>query len=142
MNGVQSVYLPTWFHYRAATWNPAIARYCRARLASFDVVHIFGLYDLLGPAVAREWRKRKIPYVIEPIGMFVPIVRNIFLKRVYHAQWGKEMLAGASAVNPTAVQEGVKVDGGGSSRSQNLLPRPRLVMAADMPGPRAVLTAH
>ena len=81
LNGVQCVYLPTWFRYRAATWNPAVRRYCRARLANFQIVHIFGLYDLLGPTVASECRKRNIPYVIEPIGMFVPIVRNIFLTR-------------------------------------------------------------
>src|SRR6266853_6720035 len=68
VNGVLSVYLPTWFRYRAATWNPAIARFCRERLGDFDVVHIFGLYDLLGPAVASECRKQKIPYLIEPFG--------------------------------------------------------------------------
>src|SRR4029434_6265855 len=72
-NGVQSVYLPTWFRYRALSWNPAVGRYCRARLEQFDVVHIFGLYDLLGPAVARACHQQGIPYVFEPIGMFVPI---------------------------------------------------------------------
>ena len=51
--------------------------------------HIFGLYDLLGPRVAEECRKRNIPYVVEPIGMFVPIVRNIWLKRVYHRLCGQ-----------------------------------------------------
>src|SRR5438552_13135867 len=45
LNGVQCVYLPTWFRYRAATLNPAVRRYCRARLANFQIVHIFGLYD-------------------------------------------------------------------------------------------------
>src|SRR4029077_7239943 len=121
MNDVQSVYLPTWFRYRTATWNPAIARYCQARLASFDVVHIFGLYDLLGPVVARACRARKIPYVIEPIGMFVPIVRNIFLKRVYHAQWGKEMLGGAAAVIATAEQEVEELAAGGIPRAKIVL---------------------
>src|ERR1700741_1052495 len=62
INNVRAVYLPTWFHYRAATWNPAVARYCQAQLPEFDVVHIFGLYDLLGPAVASACRKQKIPY--------------------------------------------------------------------------------
>src|SRR5262249_50651416 len=87
--GAQSIYLPTWFRYRALSWNPAVGRYCRARLGQFDVAHIFGLYDLLGPAVARSCRKQGILYVVEPIGMFVPIVRNIALKRVYHALWGR-----------------------------------------------------
>ena len=50
-DGVQAIYLPTWLHYRALTWNPAVKRFARARLLNFDVVHIFGLYDLLGPAM-------------------------------------------------------------------------------------------
>ena len=51
-NGVQAIYLPTWFRYRALSWNPAAKRFARARLQNFDVVHIFGLYDFLGPAIA------------------------------------------------------------------------------------------
>jgi glycosyltransferase involved in cell wall biosynthesis len=135
MNGVRSVYLPTWFRYRAAAWNPAIARYCRARLADFDVVHIFGLYDLLGPAVAGECRKQKIPYVVEPIGMFVPIVRNIFLKRMYHAWWGKEMLDGASAVIATAEQEVEELTAGGIPRSKIALRRNGVVVPRELPDP-------
>jgi len=133
MNGVQSVYLRTWFRYRAATWNPAIAGYCRARLAGFDAVHIFGLYDLLGPAVAGECRKQKIPYFVEPIGMFVPIVRNIFLKRVYHARWGKEMLGGASAVIATSEQEVEELAAGGIPRSKIVLRRNGVVVPRELP---------
>jgi len=133
LNGVQSVYLPTWFRYRAGTWNPTIARYCRAQLADFDVVHIFGLYDLLGPAVASQCRKQKIPYVIEPIGMFVPIVRNIFLKRVYHAQWGREMFGGAAAVIATAEQEVEELAAGGIPRSKILLRRNGVVAPRELP---------
>ncbi len=91
-NGVQAIYVPTWMRYRTVSWNPAVKRYCRARLQNFDVVHIFGLYDLLGPAVAAACRKRSLPYVLEPIGMFVPIVRNVWLKRMYHALWGRPLL--------------------------------------------------
>src|SRR5262249_43968516 len=59
--GVRAIYLPTWFRRRALSWNPAVKRYCRARLKEFDVVHIFGLYDLLGPAVSAACRKRNVP---------------------------------------------------------------------------------
>ena len=142
MNDVQSVYLPTWFRYRTATWNPAIARYCQARLASFDVVHIFGLYDLLGPVVARACRARKIPYVIEPIGMFVPIVRNIFLKRVYHAQWGKEMLGGAAAVIATAEQEVEELAAGGIARAKIVLRRNGVVVPRELPKPGRFRSQH
>ena len=74
------------------------------RLSDFDVVHIFGLYDLLGPAVAHQCRKQKIPYLIEPIGMFVPIVRNIS-EACISCEVGKEMLGGAAVLIATAEQE-------------------------------------
>jgi len=131
--GVKSVYLPTWFRYRAATWNPAVTRYCRAKLQDFAVVHIFGLYDLLGPTVAEACRTRKIPYVIEPIGMFVPIVRSIFLKRVYHARWGKEMLAGAAAVIATSEQEIEELAAGGIERTKIVLRRNGVIVPRELP---------
>ena len=117
-NGVQAIYLPTWLHYRQVSWNPAVKRYCRARLEQFDVAHIFGLYDLLGPAVAAACRKRAIPYVVEPIGMFLPIVRNFWLKRVYHWLWGTRMLEKASAVVATSEQEMEELIAGGISRAK------------------------
>jgi glycosyltransferase involved in cell wall biosynthesis len=122
-NGVQSIYLPTWMRYRTVSWNPAVKRYCRARLQNFDVVHIFGLYDLLGPAVAAASRKRGLPYVLEPIGMFLPIVRNLWLKQMYHAIWGKELLEGASAVIATSEQETDELAAGGLARARVALRR-------------------
>ncbi len=104
-NGVQAIYLPTWFHYRALSWNPAAKRFLRARLQNFELVHIFGLYDFLGPAVADACRRRNIPYVIEPIGMFLPIVRSLWLKRMYHQTLGRSMLAGARFLIATSQQE-------------------------------------
>jgi glycosyltransferase involved in cell wall biosynthesis len=122
-NGVQAIYVPTWLRYRRVSWNPAVKRYCRARLQNFDVVHIFGLYDLLGPAVAAASRKRGLPYVLEPIGMFVPIVRNLWLKRMYHAVWGKRLLQGASAVIATSEQEIEELAAGGIPRERVVLRR-------------------
>jgi len=122
-NGVQAIYLPTWMRYRAVSWNPAVKRYCRARLENFDVVHVFGLYDLLGPAVASACRKRSVPYVLEPIGMFVPIVRNLWLKRIYHAVWGRPLLEGASAVIATSEQEAEELAAGGVPRARVVLRR-------------------
>ncbi len=122
-SGVQAIYLPTWMRYRAVSWNPAVKRYCRARLENFDVVHVFGLYDLLGPAVASACRKRSVPYVLEPIGMFVPIVRNLWLKRIYHAVWGRPLLEGASAVIATSEQEAEELAAGGVPRARVVLRR-------------------
>jgi glycosyltransferase involved in cell wall biosynthesis len=104
-SGIEAIYLTNWLHYRALSWNPGIARFCRARLRNFDVVHIFGLYDFLGPGVAAASRRSGIPYVVEPIGMFVPIVRSFLLKRMYHLALGRKMLRGARKLIATSPQE-------------------------------------
>jgi len=123
VHGVRAIYLPNWLHYRAVSWNPALPRYFRARLANFDVVHIFGLYDLLGARAAAAAAHRGIPYVVEPIGMFVPIVRNVFLKRAYHAVFGHKMLLGASAIIATAEQEKAELIAGGIPAEKIVLRR-------------------
>lgn len=132
-DGVQSIYLPTWFRYRATTWNPAAGRYTRDHLNQFEAVHIFGLYDLLGPAVARACRKKGIPYVVEPIGMFMPIVRNIALKRVYHAIWGGKLLNQSAVVIATSEQEFEELAGGGVPREKIVLRRNGVVAPQELP---------
>jgi len=140
-NGVQAIYIPTWLRYRSVSWNPAVKRYCRARLQNFDVVHIFGLYDLLGPAVAAASRKGGLPYVLEPIGMFVPIVRSLLLKRMYHTIWGRRLLEGASAVIVTSKQEGEELTDGGIAHSKVLLRRNGVEVPASWP-PRGTFRKH
>jgi len=121
--GVEAIYLPTWLHYRRVSWNPAVSRYCRVWLAKFDIVHIFGLYDLLGPAVGAACRKRGIPYVVEPIGMFVPIVRSLWLKRMYHRITGRRLLRGASRLVATSELEIEELAAGGIDRAKIVLRR-------------------
>lgn len=122
-NGVEAIYLRNWMHYRALSWNPALYKFMRKELEKSTVVHIFGLYDLLGPAVASACRRLRIPYIVEPIGMYVPMVRNLRLKRVYHAIFGERMLRGASAVIATAEQEIDELAGGKIPRGKIVLRR-------------------
>lgn len=133
VNGVTAIYLANWLHYHATSWNPALGRYLRARLKEFDIVHIFGLYDLLGPRAAKECRKRGIPYLVEPIGMFVPIVRSVFLKRAYHYLWGREMLEGAAAIVVTSEQERAELLAGGIPSDKLLLRRNGVHVPETMP---------
>ena len=132
-NGVQAIYLPTWMKYRATSWNPAVKRYCRARLQNFDVVHIFGLSDLLGPAVAAACRTRALPYVIEPIGMFVPIVRNLPMKRIYHFLFGRLLFEGARAVIATSEREAEELATGGIPREKIVMRRNGVEAPAEFP---------
>jgi len=141
-NGVRAIYLPTWLRRRALSWNPAVKRFCRARLQDFDVVHIFGLYDLLGPAVAKACRVRGLPYVLEPIGMFLPIVRNIWLKRMYHALLGRRLLWGAAAVIATSEQEADELSSGGVPHNKVSLRRNGVDPPGSWPEPGAFRRAH
>ena len=133
VRGVKAIYLPNWLHFRAASWNPALRRYLRARLANFDVVHIFGLYDLLGARTAAAAYERKIRYVVEPIGMFVPIVRSFFLKDFYHRLFGREMLQNASAIIATAEQEKQELVSGGIPAEKIVVRRNGVVAPEKMP---------
>jgi glycosyltransferase involved in cell wall biosynthesis len=122
-NRVTAIYLPTWLRYRSLSWNPAVKRFCRSQLQNFDLAHIYGLYDFLGPAVADACVRRKIPYVLEPIGMFVPIVRNLRLKRIYHALFGRRLFEGASAIIATSEQEAEELARGGVAQEKIVLRR-------------------
>lgn len=132
-NRVTAIYLPTWLRYRSLTWNPAVRRFCRVRLKDFDVAHIYGLYDFLGPAVADACVKRKIPYVLEPIGMFVPIVRSLRLKRIYHSWFGRRLFEGASTIIATSEQEAEELASGGVARDKIALRRNGVEAPASWP---------
>ena len=133
VRGVKAIYLPNWLHYRATSWNPALPRYLRARLGNFDVIHIFGLYDLLGARTAAAAAKSQLPYVVEPIGMFVPIVRSLRLKRLYHRAFGHTMLMGAAAIIATAEQEKAELVAGGIPAEKIVLRRNGVSAPAEMP---------
>jgi glycosyltransferase involved in cell wall biosynthesis len=132
---IEAIYLRSRLRYRALTWNPGITRFCRARLWNFDVVHIFGLYDFLGPAIAAACRRSGIPYIVEPIGMFVPIVRNFLLKRMYHLILGQGMLRGSRKIIATSAQERAELASSGLPPGKIAVRRNGVEMPETLPGP-------
>src|ERR1700682_1280776 len=134
-DGVEAVYLHTRARHRALTWNPGVAAFCRARLASFDLIHIYGLYDLIGPQVAKACRRLVRPYVVEPMGMFRPIVRNIRMKRIYHGVLGRIMIRGASRLIATAEQERQELLDGGIPGHKIVVRRNGIDVPAEFPPP-------
>jgi glycosyltransferase involved in cell wall biosynthesis len=104
-DGVEAIYLSTLGHYRALTINPRVIGFCRASLMRFDLVHFYGLYDLLGPAVSSSCRRQGVPYVIEPMGMYRPIDRAFRLKQVWHRILGTEFWQNASQIIATSEME-------------------------------------
>ena len=134
-DGVEAIYLRTSAHYRALTWNSGVAEFCRERLGSYDIVHIYGLYDLIGPRVASACRRIARPYVVEPMGMFQPIVRNILLKRLYHVVLGRAMLSGAARLIATAEQEREELLAGGIPDSKIVVRRNGIDVPGNLPPP-------
>ncbi len=132
-DGVEAIYLRTRARYRSMTWNPGVAAFCRQRLGGFDLAHIYGLYDLIGPRVASACRRIARPYVVEPMGMFLPIVRSIWMKRIYHDTLGGRMLAGASRVIATAEQERQEFLEGGIADSKIVVRRNGIEMPGRFP---------
>lgn len=65
--------------------------------------------------------------------MFVPIVRNILLKRLYLATLGKRMLQGAAEVVATAEQEQEELASGGIPREKILLRRNGVIAPRELP---------
>jgi glycosyltransferase involved in cell wall biosynthesis len=134
-DGVEAVYLRTLARHRALTWNPGVSAFCRERLATYELIHIYGLYDLMGPQVARACRRLARPYVVEPMGMFQPIVRNIFMKRLYHAVLGGAMLRGASRLIATADRERQELLNGGIPDRKIVVRRNGIDVPAEFPPP-------
>jgi glycosyltransferase involved in cell wall biosynthesis len=112
-DGVNGVFLPTIARYRALTLNPRVVAFCRASLRRFDVVHVYGVYDLLGPVVGYFCRREGIPYVLEPMGMYRPIIRNLALKMTYRRFFGRRLADGARFLIATSEQERKELAGAG-----------------------------
>lgn len=102
LGGVEVIYLKPFATYRAMTFNSGLLKFCKKRLRDFDLVHIYGIYDLLGPTVAHYCHKYGIPYILEPIGMLKPIDRSFFMKRVWHFIFGRPLLRHAAFLLATS----------------------------------------
>jgi glycosyltransferase involved in cell wall biosynthesis len=81
VGGVTVHYLATPARYRWLGLAPTAGRVL-GRLRRPDVVHVYGLRDPLGIAVTSWCRRHRVPYVVEPIGMFRARARKVRLKRV------------------------------------------------------------
>ena len=110
---MEAIYLSTIGQYRAVTLNPGVFAFCRGSICHYDVVHFYGLYDLLGPAASHYCRRQSVPYVIEPMGMYPPIVRSLRLKRMYLDLLGDRFIRGGRYLVATSEQEKQELIGGG-----------------------------
>lgn len=103
--GVEVLFLKYIVRHRAVSLTVDVIPFCSRRLSDFDVVHIYGLYDLVGPMVAYFARCSYVPYVVEPLGMYRPIVQNQMAKRLYHVLLGRTLIRNAAHIVATSPQE-------------------------------------
>lgn len=104
-DGIETIYLSTFARYRALTLNPYVLGYARTTVREFDLVHFYGLYDLIGPVVSYFCRREGIPYIVEPLGMYKIIDRNFRLKALWHRSIGRVYLGHAARIVATSEME-------------------------------------
>ena len=106
---VDVTYLRSIARYRVPTINPGVVPFCLGRLRGFEVVHIYGLYELLGPVVSLFCRRWGIPYVVEPLGMYRPMIRSLLKKRLYHKLLGARLMGHADGIVATSEVERLRL---------------------------------
>jgi glycosyltransferase involved in cell wall biosynthesis len=92
---------------------PASLAPIRRAVRGADVVHVLGLRDPAGTAAAIESRRRGVPFVVEPVGMFHHRVRSFHLKRAFDSTLGRLVLDGARALVVTSSVERADLAGAG-----------------------------
>ncbi len=63
-----------------------------------QVIHVYGLYNLIGPAAALFAWRFHCPLVLEPLGMYMPRLRHIWAKQLYHHVFTARLLRQAALV--------------------------------------------
>lgn len=105
-DGIRIHYLP-WLGW-GTRQAPLGARTLAALSTEADVVHCYGLYNLLCPTAALLALRAGRPFVLEPLGMYTPRARNLWAKRVYHRLftcWMSRHAARVIATSPGEMRE-------------------------------------
>lgn len=104
VDGATVHYVGTPLHYRWMGITPTLPLGLR-RLTRPDVVHVFGFRDPVTTLVAAWCRLRRIPYVFEPLGMFQPRLRKVWLKGALDASLYRGVASGAALVLCASARE-------------------------------------
>ncbi|MGI9111297.1 MAG: glycosyltransferase [Gaiellaceae bacterium] len=96
-NGVHVHELATPLRYRWMGITPSLPLVLDS-LPRPDVVHIFGYRDVVTTLTAAWARGRSIPYVFEPLDMYVRRYRNVPIKRAFDRAVGERVARGAALV--------------------------------------------
>jgi len=89
-----------------ALWQlPRDWRRLRRLVRRADVVHLYGIYNLLCPLAAWMARREGKPFLLEPVGMWVPRSNNLRAKKIYNRLFTTPMARGAARVVATSARE-------------------------------------
>lgn len=138
-NGVRVLFLP--WRGRLLWQLPLGLRALRREVRRCDVVHLYGLYNLLCPLTALLARQVGKPYLLEPLGMFVPRAGSHKIKALFNRAFTWPMARGAARIVATspAEQEELQVLAPSNHGSQKLVLRRNgldLEAFRDLPDPR------
>lgn len=125
---------------RAAShrWTPLAPAAFGALPSQVDIVHILGLRDPLTSAVAARCQSRRVPYVVEPLGMLRPVVRKIRTKQLVDKVLTRRVLQLARGVVVTSLAEADDVAAFDSSLRVWIRPNPLLELPAARTPPKSV----
>jgi glycosyltransferase involved in cell wall biosynthesis len=78
-----------------------------ANVTNFDVVHIHAVFNHASIAAARACRKKRVPYIVRPLGTLDPwsMKQKPLRKKVFWHAGVQKMLTGAAAIHYTSDEE-------------------------------------
>jgi glycosyltransferase involved in cell wall biosynthesis len=104
VDGARVTYLATPLRYRWMGITPTLPVALR-RLERPDVAHVIGFRDPVTTGVSAWCRARRVPYVLEPVGMLRPRLRKVRLKRIFDATLARGVASGARLVVVSSPRE-------------------------------------
>ncbi len=127
-DGVTVQYVP--WHGRGVWQLPWGGTCVRDAVNWSDVIHCYGYYNLLDPLAAHYAQGSRRPYVLEPMGMYVPIVHNLVNKNIYRRLIGNRLAMHAARLIATSAQEQAELIAAGLDPCQVLVRRNGIDLAA------------
>src|SRR5262245_32038228 len=97
VGGVSVHYLATPLRCRWMGITPSLPLWLE-RSPRPDIVHLLGFRDVVTTATSWWARTRHVPYVLEPLDMYVARYRNVPLKRAFDALFGRPVARSAAAI--------------------------------------------
>ncbi len=93
--------------FRRYKFSLDLCKWLNRYAQEFDLAHIHALFSPVSSAAAAICRRRKLPYILRPLGTLDPadLQKKRYLKQIYTAILERENIAGASALHFTSVQE-------------------------------------